>query len=140
MFSIAQSDDLSPELRDKFPVPEIVAVSAHANHSALHLMAKILEHDIMWQAQSFRMGSETQRQFLLLCHAEELELVEHSFIQSLRRFVTLGDVKRGIPPTHNFNLYVTDIEALGFTRDLLDDATILSSNLRFARKIVYLLE
>ena len=94
----------------------------------------------MWQAQSFRIGSETRRQFLLLCHAEELERVEHSFIRSLRRFVTLGDVKRGIPPTHNFNLYVTDIEALGFTRDLLDDATILSSNLRFARKIVYLLE
>lgn len=134
---IATEADMAAPFRYELPTPNIVEVAKGAV-SVLSNLIKCLGEDVLWFETYKNQQPGSDHRFILLVHVDEMDLAEIALPNSLKPFVWLTTVETGIPYTADYSLYISDIAALGLNPDLVSESDYINSQIRFAKKVVYI--
>lgn len=137
MFRIATEADMTAPFRYELPTPTIVEVAKGAV-SVLSNLTKILEDDVKWFGNLKRNEPALEHRFILLVHETEMDSAEIMLADALKPLVWLAKIETGIPYTANYSLYISDIAALGLNPDLVSESDYINSQVRYAKKVVYI--
>lgn len=137
MFKIATEADMTAPFRYELPTPKIVEVTKGAV-SVLSNLTNVLAEDVNWFGNLQRVEPNLEHRFILLVHQHEMESADISLPDGLKPLVFITTIETGIPFMSNYSLYISDITALGLNPDLVSESDYINSQIRFAKKVVYM--
>lgn len=137
MFKIATEADMTAPFRYELPTPKVVEVARGAVSVLSHLVQHLAD-DVNWFHNLKIYEPALEHRFILLVHHTELDAAEIAVPDGLKPLILLTTIETGIPYTANYNLYISDITALGLNPDLVSESDYINSQIRFAKKVVYI--
>lgn len=134
---IATEADMTAPFRYDLPTPKVMEVARGAVSVLSHLVQH-LSDDVNWFHNLKLFEPALEHRFILLVHYSELDAAEIALPDGLKQHVMLQTIETGIPYTSNYSLYISDITALGLNPDLVSESDYINSQIRFAKKVVYI--